>query len=1542
MHLTCVYEKFFVSLQAKYTHVKRFLYIIAVFVVSLLLVGSMLVAALMSDKVETAAVQLATAEFSRALGTEARVGAIEYRFPARLAIRDVYIEDQQHDTLLYVGTLYAHFRPMPLRQGQICFSHVLLEDAVAKIYRVQRTAHRTQTEEWNYTFIAERFKNRPKKERGPFDSFISVQDVQFSNIRVRYEDFDMLLKQTTMDLNHFSPYGLDAQIRDYQAEVRRRSVKTPPFIVESLKAHVQIDDSTLVFPTLKARLPNSRLDMSGITVRFPDKDTIHLSRSAHEITFALAFHEAQLVPADISTFIPRLKGVKRPLSMTGELGGTLDSLRFHDLVIRYNGKPILQGDVSAVGLPDLGNPFLRANLSDLHTNAAQLQDFLSQFYGRPIRLPGEVHRLGDMHYRGLAEGHLHNLTLHGAFRTALGTITTDGSFKSDSLFQHMTYDARIVGRRFRLGRMLDNPHIGTVTLDYRSRGRIDEGMVHGDVKAHVREFTYNDYTYNDLQLDGHYAPKHYDGHLAIHDPHADLVFDGVVDMQDNNPEMNFNLRCNHFDTDPILEKQSPYNLTTSFALAIDMSGAKPDDISGYIVLDSLAMCTNRDSIYMRQLTLFASAEPSGGKAFTLRSDNLSAQMDGDFRYGDVVPAFQAMLHHYLPTAIPAPKQKWEPVSFSMRADGDRLRDVQRLFVAPVTISDHPTLRAEVTLTPKHEPELDFRFYAPGVRAGKTPLHELTVTLNTITRHDAGAPKGSSGLAFSVSMEAMQMQTVFSTLAFNDSLLSHLTMRQQSQVQELLPEGWQHLTPRQLQRALSADLSHHERHMALLSAQRAGNYGGDLRFITHFSKYNRKPLVDMHFMPGTLILRDSLYSLAESRVTYCAADTSLQIDHFAFEGGGQHIRADGMASGRPTDTLSVDLQRLDASYIVPFFLPVQSVMFNGYLTGKAELTSLFKKPLVETQIHIDSMGLNNCHFGDADVELHLKDGLQFHADVYHSDLYAETGVKKNVVTLDGKALYNAKKEWVLDMQTDSVPLEFVNHWTSAVLYDLDGYATGRVVVGGWHMYTYVLLRAKAEGASLTLPWTGARYTIPGDTIVMDTTAILFPNVHLVDEYNNPLTINGGIYHDMFRDFVLDLHVDAEDALVFDKDRQGEMVRGHVLATGHVDVTGPDKDLLVSADAVTSKKSRFRLSLDNVSSANESNFIHFVEHTDSSSTANAGETDLDNIDLKRTAGVDSTRFMRASRCLLKLNLEVNPQLQFQLVLGERNGDMIQARGSGALRLTYDTNTSDVSLLGTYALDQGTLSYTVANVIRKEFTVGDGSTIIFSGDPTNPQLNVTAKYRVVANLRDLFGDDASQVATTRSNIPVLTCLHMSGTLNNPVLTFSLEFPLTDQAIQQQVRQVINTDEMLMRQVIYLLVFGRFFTPDYMSNAEYATLNSTYSLLSSTVTSQINAWLSKLTNMLTLGVAIRTDQGEGGTSQEYEAQFQLQPVDRLVINGNFGYRYNDISNQPFFGDLEVEVLLTEDGQWRLKGFTHTVDKYSLRQASTIQGVGIMWKKDF
>lgn len=1513
--------------------VKRILYIVSVLAVSVGLVLGMVLAVLASDRVKTAAVQLATKELAHALGTEAHVEAIEYHFPARLAIRGIYIEDQQQDTLLYVGEIYAHFRPLALRHNAIRFSHVRLNDAYVNAYLLPDSTY-------NYAFLVNAF--RTEKKNDPFRSLLSVRDVRIARLRLRYNDFQVSLSHTEMDLRCFSMDLIDAEISDLAMRMSRRGREASPMDVQSLRARVILNDSLLSVPTLTGQLPHSRLDLSGIQVRFPAVDTLYLSQSAHDILFSLRLHEASLMPSDIALFFPRVAHMQRLIRMTGNVGGSLDSLYCQDLTLNYNGRTLFAGNVTALGLPDLDNPFLRANFQDVHINAAILQDFLSQLYNRPFRLSSPIHRLGDIHYRGLAEGRLHNLTLHGAFRTGIGTVSTDGTFRSDSLFEQMHYDARIIGRRLRLGRLLNNPKLGTATIDVRSRGTIFDGEVNGDVQADVQQFTYNAYTYQDLKINGHYEPQRFTGRFHIDDPHLSMAFNGVVDMHDKNPEANFNIICRHFDSSPLGIKSIGSKLRTRFALAVDLTGDTPDEMSGYLVIDSLFVATMRDSLLMQQLSLLVSADDHLGKAFTLRSDYLSAQADGVFRYRDVAPSFQALLHHYMPSVIPAPDCERQPFQFSMRADGQRLRGIQNLFTAPIVLSDHPTFRASIEVPLADEPYVDMRFFAPGVRAGNTPVHALTVTLNTIDtlRHNGGH---GSGLSLSVSAEAMKMHTVLSNLAFRDTLLTHLTLRQEADLDEQLPEGWRELSPRELQRALN-HLDNKQRQHALLTAQRAGTYGGDIRMVTHFDRYNRLPLIEFHMLPSTLLLRDSVYTIGESRTTYCAADTMVTIDHFLFSGGGQHLMAHGIASPRATDTMEIDLKRINAAYVVHFVLPVQTIMFDGRLTGKALLANAFRQPVVEAQIHVDSLGLNNNWFGDAEVDLHvyperhqadsiLPPQLQFHADV---DRHT-----RRMVELDGEAIFDGSGRWCLDIRPDSVPLAFVNHWTSSVLSNLDGSATGRVVVGGRIGLTYVLLRAAAHNASFTLPWTGARYTIPHDTIVMDTTAILFPTVHLVDAEGNPLEVDGGVYHDQFRDFNLDLHVDVQNALAFDMpDREGEMLQGKVYATGHVDVMGNEDNIIIDADAVTTGRSRFRLSLDNAASASASNFIHFVEHP-RADTDSVVETDLDNIDIVYTA-VDSTRFQRAGKCLLTLNLEVNPKLLFQLVLGVRNGDMIQARGNGAIRLSYDTETGDVRLLGTYDIERGTLSYTVGNVIRREFTIGEGSTIAFSGDATNPNLDVTAKYRVTANLKDLFGENIDQLSISRTSIPVLTCMQLNGPLNNPILSFSLEFPSSDQTIQQQVRQVINTDEMMMRQVIYLLIFGRFFTPEYMTDNQYATLNSTYSLLSSTVTGQINAWLSKLTNILTLGVAIRTEGVGAGASQEYEAQFHLQPVDRLIINGNVGYRYNDVSNQPFFGDLDVEVFLTEDGQWRLKAYTHSVDKYSLRQATTIQGVGFMWKKDF
>jgi hypothetical protein len=266
----------------------------------------------------------------------------------------------------------------------------------------------------------------------------------------------------------------------------------------------------------------------------------------------------------------------------------------------------------------------------------------------------------------------------------------------------------------------------------------------------------------------------------------------------------------------------------------------------------------------------------------------------------------------------------------------------------------------------------------------------------------------------------------------------------------------------------------------------------------------------------------------------------------------------------------------------------------------------------------------------------------------------------------------------------------------------------------------------------------------------------------------------------------------------------------------------------------------------------------------------------------------------------------------------------------------------MLGTYTLQSGVFSYSIGNIIRRNFDIAEGGRIIWNGDPLSPTVDIVGRYHTTASLRDLFGSEFSQVATNRSSVPVNCVLYMTDQLFNPILKFNIELPQSDESVQSQVNSIINTEEMLMRQVIYLLVFNRFYTADYLQNTQTVGLNETYSLLSSTITGQINSWLSKLTDIFTMGFNFRTD-GEGETaSQEYEANFQIQPIRQLVINGNFGYRYNDLSNRPFFGDLDIEYLLTQNGKLRAKAYTHTVDKYSLRQANTVQGLGLVFKHDF
>ena len=85
----------------------------------------------------------------------------------------------------------------------------------------------------------------------------------------------------------------------------------------------------------------------------------------------------------------------------------------------------------------------------------------------------------------------------------------------------------------------------------------------------------------------------------------------------------------------------------------------------------------------------------------------------------------------------------------------------------------------------------------------------------------------------------------------------------------------------------------------------------------------------------------------------------------------------------------------------------------------------------------------------------------------------------------------------------------------------------------------------------------------------------------------------------------------------------------------------------------------------------------------------------------------------------------------------------------------------------------------------------------------------------------------------------------------------------------------------------------------------------------------------------------GENWENMEIEGILEGRLLDnRLLINGNFGYRDNPMYATNFIGDFDIRYLLT--GGLSLKGYNKTNDRYFSKTSLTTQGVGLVFQRDF
>jgi hypothetical protein len=256
--------------------------------------------------------------------------------------------------------------------------------------------------------------------------------------------------------------------------------------------------------------------------------------------------------------------------------------------------------------------------------------------------------------------------------------------------------------------------------------------------------------------------------------------------------------------------------------------------------------------------------------------------------------------------------------------------------------------------------------------------------------------------------------------------------------------------------------------------------------------------------------------------------------------------------------------------------------------------------------------------------------------------------------------------------------------------------------------------------------------------------------------------------------------ADNAIVLDLPNSPTAAfYGKVYGTGDVRLFGDEKKVNLVAHAKAQNGSTFHLNIGGASDAKESSFITFVDHNKPV--------------VKPAPTTVRRRLPRSLRQNSELDLDlfvtVDQGTQFFTQFGSNSDDILRGRGDGSMRVHLIN--SDLQLQGTLTLRQGSLSYALGNMVHRDFTISDGSSITWQGGPMDMNLDVTAKYHVVASLKDLFGSDLSSLQTNRTSVPVNCIIYVRDNIRNPILSFGIELPQSDESVQSQVRSFINSDD-------------------------------------------------------------------------------------------------------------------------------------------------------
>ncbi len=687
------------------------------------------------------------------------------------------------------------------------------------------------------------------------------------------------------------------------------------------------------------------------------------------------------------------------------------------------------------------------------------------------------------------------------------------------------------------------------------------------------------------------------------------------------------------------------------------------------------------------------------------------------------------------------------------------------------------------------------------------------------------------------------------------------------------------------------------------------------FISHSDFTTESPAgklqVFSEFSETELFIGEKYWQLTPFEMKFDSAD--IAISNFKLKNENQFIEIDGLMSKDTSKILAINFNQIDLEKLTK---GVSGKKIKGILNCSLNISDVFEQPVVIADANINDLNYANQLIGDV--------VLNSSWDRSNEEIDSRLEIIKNKKrSLSVKGTYNpATNNLFYNLKADSLPLKLLETVIADDLFNnISGAVSGNVVVSGKASKILMDGAVKVSDGALTIDYTKTKYFVQ-DSVYFNTDTILFRNVSFSDIQKNKGKMNGIIVHDNFANMLYNFSFSSPKIKVLSTTMSNnDVFYGDVFANCQMRLFGKGPVVKLTGSLTSLPGTAVNISMEYKSVIEKYDFIQFI---------NTQKEEDENTNYYTPPKTDFT---------ISLNMEVTPDAKIQLVYNSQIGDIIKGEGEGIM--LFDMNKyGDISLSGDFTVTKGDYLFTLQSVVNKRFIIAPGGTIVWSGDPYNANIDLKAIYQLKTSLSDLKAD----ANYLYQRIPVECVILLTNELINPTINFEINFPDESESFKTEYQQYFNTEEELNKQILSLIIMGKFYTPEYM-RGQYESNNTNMigSTASELFSNQLSNWLSQISDNVDVGFKYRP--GNSITNDELELALSTQIFnDRVSLNGNIGNNVNPESStsSQIVGDVDVRVKLTPNGKIQFKAYNHSNNDLIWETAPYTQGVGLSFKEEY